>query len=261
MRIIEYQKSYLTKELEKIGNKPTIILLLLLVFLLIFVFTGVFSLVPLPEFLKFLEPVKKFFPSIAIFFLIVFLLFSILGGFEYLDSLIDKLDSLIKGEEGENRVINFLKRHLSDKYVYIKNYELSNIETGDIDGILIGPKGIILLEIKNYHGLFRVSGQELYRKERGKMRYKLYYKNPIRQILEREFFLNELLKDNNINIKTIPIVVFVNGKIENVQGLDNCFVIEYYKLVDFINKLTDIENWNKDLEKKILDVLKIKNNN
>ncbi len=197
MRIIEYQKSYLAKELEKIGNKPTIILLLLLVFLLIFVFTGVFSLVPLPEFLKFLEPVKKFFSSIAIFFLIVFLLFSILGGFEYLDSLIDKLDSLIKGEEGENRVIKFLKRHLSDKYVYIKNYELSNyiknyelsnIETGDIDGILIGPKGIILLEIKNYHGLFRVSGQELYRKEKGKMRYKLYYKNPIRQILEREFF-------------------------------------------------------------------------
>jgi hypothetical protein len=254
MQIIEYQKSYAKKELEKIGSKPLFISIAILILFILFLFTGFFSLAKLPSFLMFLEPVKKFFPYIAIS-LMVFLLFFMIGGEDYVDYLFEQRDRLLMGDEGEERVANFLKRHLDDSFIYIKNYYLPNIEAGDIDGLLVGPKGIILLEVKNYRGLFRVSGRDLYKKEKIRKRYRLYYRNPIPQILEKERFLIELFKQNNIFIKITPIVVLVDGKIEEVQGLKGCWILEYYKLADFIYKLPDIDNWNKTLKQQLFNIL------
>jgi len=44
---------------------------------------------------------------------------------------------------------------------------IPNARIGDIDGLLIGPKGVVILEVKNYQGVFRISGPDLYRRNRG----------------------------------------------------------------------------------------------
>lgn len=68
------------------------------------------------------------------------------------------------GAQGEERVLKQLQTHLGDEYVYISNYVLPNTMIGDIDGMLIGPKGLIVIEIKTWHGQFKITCGEIYRR-------------------------------------------------------------------------------------------------
>lgn len=65
---------------------------------------------------------------------------------------------------GEKAVIEILKEGLNDEYTYIPNFVPQNIKIGDIDGILFGPKGIIIIEVKSWHGQFKFACGEVYKK-------------------------------------------------------------------------------------------------
>lgn len=247
MRIIEYQKSYSSKWFERL-NKRALVILLISISLLAFLFLLLYYSLLKPP--RFLEPYKKFFPYLSI--IIILILTNLKNDIE--DALYEQ-KIYYKGEKGEEIITEVLKRSLDHRFIYIKNYSLPNVERGDIDGLILGPKGIIVLEVKNYFGEFRISGSDLYRKTRKWLTYKLYPKSPIRQVLKQAYFLRQILKDKNIDVKIIPIVVFVNGRIESIQDLDECFVVEYSDLTDFIYSQPDLKNWNEDLEKNVLNIL------
>ena len=251
MKLIKYQKSYSQKKHEIINKKIIFVLIIFFIFVLLIIGGACYYLTKKPVFLK---SIDKFLPYIfVILILIIFYLKS------HLEDLFYEIKILYKGEEGEDKVINLLKRFLDHRYIYIANYNLPNIETGDIDGLIIGPKGLIVLEIKNYPGVFRIGGLDLYRKIQKPYIYRLYFKSPVKQVLQRLYILRELFKDKNVNIKIIPIVVLVSGEIENISGLTDCFVMNYRELSDFIYKLPDVENWSDDLSKNILNILGITN--
>jgi len=65
------------------------------------------------------------------------------------NKIIREIDIAKKGKQGEDLVFDELNKILDNKeYFIIKNYRLPGRQF-DIDFIVVGPKGIILLEVKN----------------------------------------------------------------------------------------------------------------
>ncbi len=66
------------------------------------------------------------------------------------DKIVKEIDIAKKGKQGESLVFDELNKILdNNEYFIIKNYRLPDRQF-DIDFIVIGPKGLILLEVKNY---------------------------------------------------------------------------------------------------------------
>jgi hypothetical protein len=89
-----------------------------------------------------------------------------------------------KGIEGEERIEEVL-RNYPDDYILVFNYEIPEPRIGDIDALLISPKGIFILESKNFDGRFRLSGNDLYKKIQFKI-YKLINGNILGQIKKQK---------------------------------------------------------------------------
>ncbi len=67
------------------------------------------------------------------------------------------------------RVCEVLTKNLGDDYIYFRNLNLPGQRSvGQIDGVLLGPSGAVVLEIENYTGEYAVEGDTWYRYGRGK---------------------------------------------------------------------------------------------
>ena len=67
------------------------------------------------------------------------------------NEILDKIDISKKGNEGEIKVFSELDRILDKDgpYTVHRNFVIPN-RNFDIDAVIVGPKGLIVLEIKNY---------------------------------------------------------------------------------------------------------------
>ena len=183
-------------------------------------------------------------------------LFSFLFLKPILENLSEEIRNFRYGKEGEESVLNMLSKTLDDNYIYIPNYTIPNTRIGDIDGLLIGPKGIIIIEIKNWDGYFRISGPDVYRKLRGAI-FKLYKKSPFKQIARQGQYLAKFLKENGIYMKIIPLVVLVYGRIASISGKTGIFITEENNLINHIFKLTPIPEYSPETIQKILEALNL----
>lgn len=65
-------------------------------------------------------------------------------------------ESILKaGQEGEDRLAEAFRRDLGDEWTLLKGYKNPG---GEIDQILVGPPGVIAIEIKNYTGRVHIDG-------------------------------------------------------------------------------------------------------
>lgn len=64
------------------------------------------------------------------------------------------------GSDGERRVADALRNELSDEWVLVSGYRNSG---GEIDGLLIGPLGILAIEIKFVNGVVYCNGDKWWR--------------------------------------------------------------------------------------------------
>ena len=64
-----------------------------------------------------------------------------------------------RGAEGEDSVLHTL-RGLPDTYTAIVNFVLPGTRQGDIDLVVLGPTGVLVLEVKSYTGRFTCSGDQ-----------------------------------------------------------------------------------------------------
>jgi len=189
----------------------------------------------------------------GLFFVVVALFWPIL------DKLSREALNFKYGKEGEETIFNMLCKTLDDNYVYIPNYNIPNAMIGDIDGLLIGPKGIIILEIKNWAGDFRISGTDAYKRLRGNI-YKLYKKSPFKQTARQQKYLTKFLKEKGISTKITPIIVLVCGKINSISGKTEIFITEKNNLINYIFKLTPVPDFLLGTTEKILEALNIPKN-
>ncbi|WP_300381861.1 nuclease-related domain-containing protein [Clostridium sp.] len=158
-----------------------------------------------------------------------------------------------KLNKGEEEVIEVLSE--------IKGYKLLNnimirrgAKTSQIDHILIGKKGVFVIETKDYSGII-LGGDYDTNWTQILMGHNNNFYNPIRQNYGHVKALEEII---NINEIFIPLIVFTNkSNIKNLDTVNN--VIQIKKLRKFIKKYKS----NYKLSKKDIDGLynKIKNKN
>ena len=88
-----------------------------------------------------------------------------------------------RGLQGEQALIWFLARRLDNRYLLLRNYTPPPpFRTGgDIDGVLMGPHGVTVFEVKAWRGVFRCEGDQWLFLPRDRSAWEPGRKNPIEQ--------------------------------------------------------------------------------
>ena len=195
-----------------------------------------------------------------IFLVLIFLSAIFLPNLQDLaDYYFSQRDVAEKGIVGEERIEEVL-RNYPDDYILVFNYEIPEPRIGDIDALLISPKGIFILESKNYNGTFRLSGSDLYKKTRFRT-YKLLIKDVIGQTKRQKETLERYLKNNGIEIPIYPFLVFTSNHffVEQPSPQTEIFVTHYKLLPHEIYKFENLPNYSSELQEKILKALGLEN--
>lgn len=119
------------------------------------------------------------------------------------DKVFDEISRLEKGEEGENGVCGELNRILDlSKYTIHRNFAIPG-KKFDIDAIVVGPKGVIVLEIKNYTKRMAFDGDKAMVETGNSFRRILPKTDPRNEV---EHYSGELNKYFNANgLRGLPI--------------------------------------------------------
>jgi hypothetical protein len=113
-----------------------------------------------------------------------------------------------RGKEGEERVVELLRQVLDDRWTLYRNLKVPGMGRGDLDGVLVGPTGVWLLEIKNFSGRYRNRGEQwFYWKHNGWRRMK---DNPSRQARRNAGRLAAFLKERGVRLWVYPVIVWAN---------------------------------------------------
>lgn len=153
--------------------------------------------------------------------------------------LFHQLQSFTKGINGEKQVRTLLKNNLSDEYTYLPNYVIPKSFVGDIDGLLVGPKGVIIIEVKNWFGSFLVQSGNIYRKSDPEAQ----LRNPFIQVARQAEALEAFLKANQLSVRTRKLIVLINGKL-SIEGKTGIYITDLRQLLDYISKIGLIQNAN-----------------
>jgi hypothetical protein len=119
-----------------------------------------------------------------------------LAGALFSDSLfeegLDQYTTHKRGERGEDEVVRELKRLLDQRWKLYRNLTLPDSQA-DLDAVLVGPTGVVSLEIKAFTGSFRVRGSEW--SYRLGAQWRLMDKNPTKQAQWNRQRLTQYLQD------------------------------------------------------------------
>lgn len=120
-----------------------------------------------------------------------------------------------QGLAGEERVLRLLRDRLGQHWRLYRNLKLPDGQ-GDLDAVLLGPRGLYVLEIKTYRGKHRVRGDEWYRKRWGK--WMEIDANPTRQALGNAQRLANFLRTQGIAVWVEPRVVWAGQESPWIDG-------------------------------------------
>jgi hypothetical protein len=151
------------------------------------------------------------------------------GGQELASSL-----NYMAGIEGERAVVEALQE-LDDSYCLINDI-MAGRGRGNIDHILLGPKGIFVIETKNYSGDVRCDGNRW--RKKGKRR--LYdIPSVSNQAKNNAKYLSDLIrKKTNLGIFIDPICVFTNPYVELKLHRPAVTVLRLTQLAEFIRQVS-----------------------
>jgi nuclease-like protein len=106
-------------------------------------------------------------------------------------------DRFAQGRVGEDSFVQALSTQLDDRYVLLKGYRPPPPwhQGGDIDGLLVGPHGVSVIEVKAWRGFYRYSGEDwLFRKNRRAV-WEVARKNPTAQAAANTQRIQHVLED------------------------------------------------------------------
>jgi hypothetical protein len=137
------------------------------------------------------------------------------------DRSIKELDKRVelykKGEEGEERVSDVIKRALNGEWSLFRNVTIPGQRSGDLDAVLVGPTGVWILEIKTLSGKFKNIG-EMWQCLNGN-KWEQMKGNPSVQARNNALRVKNLLAADHISVFVKPVVVWANPesplKVEN----------------------------------------------
>ena len=153
-----------------------------------------------------------------------------------------KQQSYKQGLVGEQYIENLLTSKFSDEYVLINDLILNNCQ-GNIDHVVIGPSGIIVIETKywsNTYGSIRAIYYSDYRLHvYSHSGYKIEnYGNPVKQVKTNAKNLYRELENIGIKKTVVPIVVIIGLDIPiRSKTADNVIVLNPRDLVSQIQSV------------------------
>jgi len=123
----------------------------------------------------------------------------------WFDRLKAQREAYRQGLAGEERLARLLRGKLDGRWALYRNLVLPDGQ-GDLDAVLLGPRGVYLLEVKAYQGAHRVRGGEWYRRRWGK--WVEMDANPTRQAMRNALRLAEFLRARGLEVWVEPRVVW-----------------------------------------------------
>jgi hypothetical protein len=110
-------------------------------------------------------------------------------------------DRFAQGRDGEDAFVEALATQLDDRYTLLKGYRPPPPwqQGGDIDGLLVGPHGVSVIEVKAWRGFYRYSGDDwLFRKNRHAV-WEIARKNPTAQAVANTQRIQHVLEDAGLS--------------------------------------------------------------
>lgn len=128
-----------------------------------------------------------------------------------------QITSFRKGKEGEDRVVAVISQSLDGNWHLFRNVVLPGRNRADLDGVLVGPLGIWMVEIKTYTHEYRCVGDRW--EYRAGNQWRTARKNPSHQAKNNAAQLSNFLRADGIQQWVNPVVVWANP--ESRLSLEN----------------------------------------
>lgn len=136
-----------------------------------------------------------------------------------------------KGSAGEKRLPELVAPLVEQGYIPLSDLALPDSDA-NIDGILVGPAGVIVVDIKNWDGDVQVSGRDL--RQNGRRR-NGEIENMRRQAVVVAGVLDRLGDDRP---PVHPVICFVGAaRIGSRVGLERVHLLDAADLSDFVSRL------------------------
>lgn len=179
----------------------------------------------------------------------------------YLDNLLQKIKNGEKGVEGEEVVEKELSSILDERdYKIYKNRKLPGFNF-DFDFLVVGPKGVVFLEVKNYdsqllfssEGTFQVKNLGL-KKETTRL---LGRNNPRQQLKYHAGLLAEYLRLNGFgNVSIRKALVFVKSGLVSFDEKVGVYVVDGVgELKRFFDNLYEDGGLTSEERSRLVDFL------
>jgi hypothetical protein len=182
--------------------------------------------------------------------MMIFVLFTV-------DRTVKEFDELAelyrKGEEGEDRVADVIKRTLNGDWSLFQNMTIPGRRGGDFDAVIVGPTGVWNLEVKALSGKFRNIGDSWQCLE--KKKWQNVKRNPSAQARKNALRLKGLFEADHISTYVKPIVVWANP--ESPLAVENPTVAIWKldRLEDELGNIQEGKSLSEEDRKKICEKL------
>lgn len=170
---------------------------------------------------------------------------------------------LLSGIKGERSLEKIAKKHRNQYDIFINFPIQYKRNRSEIDMILVGKDGIVIIEVKNHSGT--VCGADSdekwsqYKHYRDGKNTEAEMKNPIKQVIRQRDILKSILRANGVDAWVDGVVYFSNPLIRLKLSLNNknSIVCAGEKELDrFLTEYTSPRPLKKEDTKKILEALR-----
>ena len=198
-------------------------------------------------------PVYLYVPNLIFLYFVLYFVFLGLMSFKINEHYSD-IKSFHAGLQGETTLKQTLNS-LSDDFVAFYNVPIDNSK--DIDCVLVGPKGVFIIEVKNHKGtiIYSENGWKQIKTGRGGTQYLGNLGNPGKQLLANMHKFKKFLDENNIHVWIQPILVFTNPEADIVLEKEPkpIIVCKIENILDVINNSG--KTISQELINRICDLL------
>lgn len=161
----------------------------------------------------------------------------------YIDNIDINLGVAMAGDDGEVQVFEELKKVLDDNYTVYPNYIIPGHKF-DLDFLIVGPKGLIVVEVKNFSNATFFSEDEamiikqsdsVYKQEVTKLVGSSDPRNKIETHCKTLSSYLSYLEFNNINVR--KVLVFAKDHVK-IEGKSNIYIVKkIYELNKYFDSL------------------------
>jgi hypothetical protein len=131
-----------------------------------------------------------------------------------LQESIDTAARLTKGRAGEDLLVTTLARRLDDHYLLFAGYPGRTLGShGDVDGILVGPHGVTIYEVKAWSGFYTASDEEWRYHPAHDDRWEPAHGNPNQQALRHAQGMKQILRQHKLKQNIVyPTVAIASDR-------------------------------------------------